>query len=88
MAQVVEYDWDQKVVRGNSYPWDEWLNGDTWELKRGRDFHVDFKNFRHAAYSHAKYHGFKIRTRVITKDEVLLLQRIEEPTDERTSTPA
>ena len=86
MAQVIEYDWNQKVHRGSNYPWDEWFNGDTWELKVGVDFDSDFKNFRHLAYSQARYHGFKIRTRSLKKDEVLLLQRTEIVSNEHTST--
>jgi hypothetical protein len=29
-----------KIGPPPKYPWDEWLNGETWELVQGTDFHT------------------------------------------------
>lgn len=44
------------------YPWDEWLDGDVWDLEPGKDFHVKTQSMRTMAVAKAKERGFKVRT--------------------------
>jgi hypothetical protein len=44
------------------YPWDEWLNGDAWELEQGVDFHNSMTEFQNQAHGVARQWNLKIRT--------------------------
>lgn len=46
---------------GVKYPWDEWLDGQIWELTHGKDFNCVVVNFRSAVYVEAKRRGKKVR---------------------------
>jgi hypothetical protein len=58
------------------YAWDEWLNGEIWELTRGEDFDIRVDHFRAQAFTNAKRRGMKLRTNVT--DERIILQAYKE----------
>ena len=66
MASVVEdeeLDTRHDSARGNyRYPWDEWLDGQTWRLVRGEDFTTQINSFRSTAIIRAKARGVKLKT--------------------------
>ncbi|MHB8742553.1 MAG: hypothetical protein ACYC9L_05445 [Sulfuricaulis sp.] len=43
------------------YPWDEWLDGNIWELLKGEDF-TSIESFRSSAQTQAKKMGGRVRT--------------------------
>jgi len=45
--------WDETT----RYPWDEWTNGDTYELKQGEDFNGRVPQFRSQCNQVAKRRG-------------------------------
>lgn len=72
-----------KRTRESQYPWDEWLNGDVWLLRRGKDedYETTSASMRATAISAAKRAGKRIRTQ-ITKDadgtEALVIQATDD----------
>ena len=60
----------------NVYPWDEWLDGDVWELVPGEDFKGKPATFRASAVAQAARRDGKVRTQRIERDgeERLYLQ--------------
>jgi hypothetical protein len=56
------------------YPWDTWLDGSIWELKRDVDFKPDVANFRSMATSAAKKRGLKVHTAGSKHDPVVVIQ--------------
>ncbi len=45
------------------FPWDEWLDGSIWRLKRGEDFDITPAGFRAGMQYNANKRGGKVRTR-------------------------
>jgi hypothetical protein len=45
------------------YRWDEWLDGNIWELSPGEDFRATPDTVRSAAYQAAKKQGVKVTVR-------------------------
>lgn len=54
------------------YPWDDWLDGNIWELARGVDYVTTSLNFRTFAYVVANKRGGKLRTSMT--DERIVIQ--------------
>ena len=52
----------------NVYPWDEWLDGDVWELVPGVDFKGKPATFRASAVAQAARRDGKVRTQRIERD--------------------
>lgn len=61
----------------SKYPWDEWLDGQVYELVRGEDFEGEPDAFRRTVYSAADRLGKGALTR-ITKDGNLAVQAVPE----------
>jgi hypothetical protein len=57
-----------KAPDSSRYPWEEWLDGDVWELAQGEDFKGKSNAFRSNARSRAKKRGGKIRARILKED--------------------
>lgn len=57
------------------YPWDEWFDGDVWELVFGEDFTIKTKSMRTNAQSVARKRGGRLKTGE-TKEGNLILQFI------------
>lgn len=77
-----EFSGNKRTGRRPKYPWDEWLNGATWKLERGIDFHVPAKSFRTSLYAQARKRGMaleytisenqcEIVFRVLDKEEIV-----------------
>jgi hypothetical protein len=47
------------------YPWDQFLDGDPWELLQGEDFHSRPSTFVANARAQAKRRGGTVRTRLL-----------------------
>jgi hypothetical protein len=54
----------------SKHPWDEWLDGQVWQLTEGEDFHGSRENFRAAAGAAAQNRHGKVRTRTGTENGV------------------
>lgn len=70
MGEVVDYDWNDRPYRGRptKYPWDEWLNGQTWQLTRGVDFTLDDSSLRAAVSSAANKRNRQARVAKVSDD--------------------
>lgn len=44
------------------YPWDEWIDGGAWEIRRGDDYDVDTENMRVNLHMKADALAIKVRT--------------------------
>ena len=59
------------------YPWDKWLDGQTWQLTQGKDFKCSVLSFQSTAQATANKRGGRLRTH--TKDKKLVIQFYREP---------
>lgn len=73
MASVVD-GMDLSAVHGSRYPWDEWLDGQTWELIPDVDFDCSPENMRAQVHVTSKKRGHKTITRI--RDERLYIQAV------------
>ena len=71
-------------TRRGIYPWDKWLNGEIWLLRRGKgegdDYETTTASMRATAVSAAKRAGKRVRTQVTTDEdgtEALIIQAID-----------
>ncbi len=64
MAQKIANPPARVHVRTEKYPWDEWFDGDWWELFHGDDYEVATDNMRAGAHTAAKRRGGKVSTRL------------------------
>lgn len=62
-----EFDWEEADRPGPIaiYPWEQWLNGEAWELRQGRDYETPTERFRKTAWSAAHSQGKKLKTRLV-----------------------
>ena len=51
------------------YPWDQWLDGQVWELVAGEDFTAKPETIRQSASSQATKRGGRVKTRLIEDGE-------------------
>lgn len=72
MAKVVKGDL-VSAGRPRKYPWEEWLDGRTWELTRGEDFTSNALAFRNQIYTRARDFG-KLVSVTIVDDDTLRMQ--------------
>jgi hypothetical protein len=45
----------------NTYPWERWANGHTWQLTHGVDYTGTHRKLTEAAKKHAQRHGYHLR---------------------------
>lgn len=72
MAEQVDFDWDERhTTRGRlpKYPWDTWLDGNTWAITRGEDFDLKEESLRAAVSAAARTRGLKARVHRVDTDE-------------------
>jgi len=67
-----EFDWDYGLHSKNIYNWDEILNGDTNQLKRGVDFEIDVKSFVRQARHIARRRGLGFKNKKIDENTVVI----------------
>ena len=48
---------------GQKYPWDEWLDGDVWEIEQADIGNSNMRTFVSTARSQAEKRGMKLRSR-------------------------
>jgi hypothetical protein len=71
MARKVESFWtgpnSNTNTHGNTkYPWNEWSNGQIWELTIGVDFKCRTQSMRGVLYNHARRVSLSVRIQTIT----------------------
>ncbi|MFE1024973.1 hypothetical protein ACFW5I_10460 [Streptomyces sp. NPDC058818] len=59
------------------YPWDDWMDGSMWHLKRGVDYQTTTKVFRDIVYNAARRGGRTVHTRVIDNGIVITFPKGE-----------
>lgn len=68
--ELKEFTWEPRPnPRNRKYPWEAWLNGEMWELRKGRDYQCTSESFRSAASYAADKKGKKIETRILRDAE-------------------
>jgi hypothetical protein len=72
---MTDKDWPARAAN-QKYPWDEWLDGDIWQLTPGEDFTAATEMFRRQCYSAARGRGGKARASL--QDGHLFLQYIKD----------
>ena len=75
-----EFDFTTKRGPGrpSKYPWETWLDGGIYKLKRGEDYEVMTSSFKSAAKSAAKTRGQKLRFMPLESGSVLVIQAYKE----------
>lgn len=58
--------------RNSEYPWDQWFDGDVWELEQGEDFTTSVEGMRSVLHGAAKRLGYALSTRV--RDGLIYVQ--------------
>lgn len=53
------------ATRAQQYPWDEWLDGNVWQLDRGTDYRAKASTIIANARLQAKRRGGILRTRLL-----------------------
>jgi hypothetical protein len=87
ITQPIE--WRQELARkleefptaaSRRYPWDEWLNGDVWQLDRGDDYSAKTTTVMSNARARARQMGGVVRTRTVTADgrESIIVQFLKD----------
>jgi len=62
----------------NIYPWEEWFDGNIWELTHGEDFHGEAKSFRSNLHTAAAKYGGKVRTNVRDNGNIVFQFYVED----------
>lgn len=66
MAKKLErYDFTRGGAHNVKYPWDEWLDGSTWQLMQGEDFKVKPTSIRAQAFVQARLRGMRVHTQIV-----------------------
>ena len=73
IVEASEVAWGRGREAG--YPWHEWFDGQTRQLTRNKDFKIKPESLRGQAYTAARRHKVKIRTKILDKD-TLAIQRL------------
>lgn len=60
--------------RSDQHSWSEWLDGQTWRLTRGVDYHADERVLADLAYNAARRRGIKVRVRYSRRGGVVTVQ--------------
>lgn len=74
---------EDESVKRNRYPWDKWLDGQVWELRKGTreqvekgdaDYAVTTKSFRSAVMQATTVRKGDVRTAVLDEGNKLVIQ--------------
>jgi hypothetical protein len=60
--------------RPPTYPWNDWLDGRVWKLRRGEDFPSESRTFGNMAQACGARHGVKVETR--TDGDVIYIRAL------------
>jgi hypothetical protein len=71
---------DSFPTTGSRYPWDEWLDGNPWELIPGEDFSSKSSTLRANAQVQAKKRNGRTRSRAVVNDgrETVVIQFVRD----------
>lgn len=70
------------------YPWDEWLDGDVWELVQGEDYTIKSKSLRSNGQVVARKMGGRMRCAEFDGGKRMVIQFIPGPDSPRGARPA
>lgn len=74
MAEQLK-EWPEwRVASRSKYPWDEWFDGNVWQLEQGRDFESSPERMRQMVGMTARKRGLKVRTSVNKIEGKIALQ--------------
>jgi hypothetical protein len=64
------------AAHAQHYPWEEWLDGNVWQLDRGTDYTAKANTIITNARTQARRRGGSVRTRLLRQngDEAIVLQ--------------
>lgn len=79
--RIDEFSFSGGGGRDSVYPWDDWLDGGVWELRRGEDFTISAANFQSSAYTSARSRGKTVTVRV--RGDLVQMQAREATAEER-----
>lgn len=68
-----------KPERPTLYPWNDWLNGEVWELAQGEDFKVTADSLRTQARVNANKKGGHIQATIFNNKRSLIIQFVPGP---------
>jgi hypothetical protein len=57
---------DTSSTQPRRYPWTQWADGSTWEIRQGEDYDVSTENMRVGLHMRARQMSSKVRTRKFT----------------------
>ena len=81
MASVVDDVSFDGPGRPGKYPWESWLNGQTWELVQGEDFECHSDSMQSAVYAAARRRGLSVSIR--TNDSGMFVRaRVKESVEQ------
>lgn len=69
-----------KRQRQSKYPWDQWLDGHVWLLRKGEDYETTSPSMRAIATTAAKREGKRLQTRIAQDEdgtEALVIQVVD-----------
>lgn len=61
-----------RLSKPPAIPWDEWLDGSIWRLRRGEDFDVSAPTIQKRAHPAAQSRGLRVQTSVEDDDTIVL----------------
>jgi hypothetical protein len=84
MSKIVSA-FPQGNKRAPLYPFDEWLDGNIYELERGedKDFLVSPEGIRSSIHNYAKRNGIRVRTKI--RENSVFVQALEPEDDDPTN---
>jgi hypothetical protein len=65
--QLANFDFPKK-----KYPWEEWLDGNIWRIKKGEDYDIDTENMRIMICNKGRGVGKKIESTI--EDDSIVFQ--------------
>jgi hypothetical protein len=74
MARVLDRLPTRVSSTARNYPWDQWFDGQVWELEHGVDFVIGPKSFQNIVYEAARRRGLVVATRTTTVSLVIQAQ--------------
>jgi hypothetical protein len=66
---AVELEQFPSGARATKYPWEQWMNGSVWKLRRGEDYEATTRSMRTFAHTKASSADMKVKTRTLTDDD-------------------
>jgi hypothetical protein len=76
--EVAQVEWND--ANKSHHNWDEWTNGEAWELTQGEDFTVAVETFRTQAHQAAKRRNMSLSTS--KKDNKIVVKFTPKPADD------